>query len=40
MDLELLFWTIVFVGGYVAVLSYLLRIAMQQRGPGDGEPGG
>lgn len=30
MDLELIFWMLVFVGGYLAVLGYLLRIALRQ----------
>ena len=34
MDLELLFWMLVFVGGYLAVLAYLLRVAMS-KGPDE-----
>jgi hypothetical protein len=30
MDLELIIWIAVFVGGYTAVLAYLLRIAMSK----------
>jgi len=33
MDLELLIWVLVFVGGYSAILGYLLWVAM--RGPRD-----
>ncbi len=29
MDAELLTWIVVFVGGYVAVLGYLLWVAMR-----------
>lgn len=30
MDLELIVWIAVFLGGYAAVLAYLLRIAMSK----------
>jgi hypothetical protein len=30
MDLELVVWVLIFVGGYAAVLGYLLRIAMRK----------
>lgn len=32
MDWELLIWVVVFVGGYSAVLAYLLRIVWRSRG--------
>jgi hypothetical protein len=28
MDLELIVWILIFVGGYIIVLGYLLRTAM------------
>jgi hypothetical protein len=31
MDLELALWIAVFVGGYSAVLGYLLRIALKKK---------
>jgi hypothetical protein len=30
MDVELMVWVLIFVGGYAAVLAYLLRIAMRK----------
>jgi|GEM_PF-1032261 len=30
MDLQLTLWILVFVGGYVAALAYLLRVAMRK----------
>jgi hypothetical protein len=37
MDLELLIWVLVFVGGYSAILGYLLWVAMRGvRDPGGG----
>jgi len=39
MDSELLLWVLVFVGGYSAVLGYLLWVALRSRGgQGTGEP--
>jgi hypothetical protein len=37
MDMELTVWIVVFVGGYLAVLGYLLRTAIWK---GSGDPGG
>jgi hypothetical protein len=34
MDVELIVWVLIFVGGYAAVLGYLLRIALR-KGPAD-----
>jgi hypothetical protein len=31
MDTELIVWTIVFMGGYAAILGWLLRIALRRR---------
>ncbi len=36
MDLELVTWIVVFVGGYSVVLGYLLRVALKQK---EGPPG-
>jgi hypothetical protein len=36
VDLELVVWIAVFVGGYAAVLAYLLRVAMSR--PADDRP--
>lgn len=37
MDGELVVWILIFMGGYLAVLGYLLRVAMRQGGrPRDG----
>ena len=35
MDLELVFWMAVFVGGYLAVVAYLFRIALRKGGGGE-----
>lgn len=35
MDLELLVWIVIFIGGYGAVLAYLLRIALRKASPRD-----
>jgi hypothetical protein len=40
VDLELTFWIVVLVGGYMLVLGYLLRIAMRKKVDGDVPPGG
>ncbi len=37
MDLELAVWILVFVGGYVVALAFLLRIAMKPRADTDGD---
>jgi hypothetical protein len=37
MDLELIVWVLIFVGGYAAVLGYLLRIAMRKGTGSSGE---
>jgi hypothetical protein len=37
MDMQLLIWVMVFVGGYSVVVAWLLGIAL--RNPGDGGPG-
>jgi hypothetical protein len=41
MDLELLIWVLVFVGGYSVILGYLLWVAMRRRPEDapDGRPG-
>jgi hypothetical protein len=36
MDLELIVWVLIFVGGYSAVLGYLLRIALRKDPRGSG----
>jgi hypothetical protein len=36
MDLKLIVWVLIFVGGYAAVLGYLLRIAMRKDPRGSG----
>lgn len=39
MDLELAFWMLFFVGGYLVILAYLLRVALRQHGAdGGGAP--
>lgn len=35
MDIELAFWMLFFVGGYLAVLGYLLRIALRKEDGGE-----
>jgi hypothetical protein len=37
MDLELIIWILVFIGGYGVVLGFLLRIAMRQLPPGGSD---
>jgi hypothetical protein len=32
VDVELMVWILIFLGGYVAVLAYLLRVAMRKGG--------
>jgi len=32
MDAELAFWIIFFVGGYLLILGYFLRIALRKKG--------
>jgi hypothetical protein len=38
MDLELVAWVLIFLGGYGAVLGWLLRIAMGKKADGPGGP--
>jgi hypothetical protein len=38
MDLELIIWITIFLGGYGAVLGYLLRIALRKAAPRDPDP--
>jgi hypothetical protein len=41
MDMELLIWVLVFVGGYSVVVGWLLGIALGNQGdPGSDDPGG
>lgn len=35
MDLELIVWILIFLGGYGLVLGYLLRIALRKASRGD-----
>jgi hypothetical protein len=37
MDLELIVWIVIFIGGYSAVLGYLLRIALRKASPHDSD---
>lgn len=32
MDAELVFWILFFVGGYLLILGYFLRIALRSKG--------
>jgi hypothetical protein len=38
MDTELILWILIFVGGYTAVVGYLLRIALTSKDDGSAEP--
>jgi hypothetical protein len=38
MDIELIAWIIVFVGGYLVVLGYLLRTAISKSSGRDDSP--
>lgn len=40
MDLQLALWVLVFVGGYVAALGFLLRTAIWKKDGRGGDPTG